>query len=153
MAGPTAYKENAMRKSLVIAAAAILTTTSAAQAQMGGRRGDMFTGADSNRDGRIGRAEFLAARNARFGELDRNRDSVISAADFPRLTAFAAAKAKMNALITGADANRDGRVTREELANAPTTMFDMADTNHDESVDQSELAAFRAHARTMRGGL
>jgi Ca2+-binding EF-hand superfamily protein len=78
---------------------------------------------------------------------------VISAADFPRLAAFAAAKAKMDALITGADANRDGRVTREELANAPTTMFDMADTNHDGFVDQSELAAFRANARTMRGGL
>ena len=142
-----------MRKSLVIATVAILTTAGAAHAQMGGRRADMFTGADSNHDGRISRAEFLAARNARFVELDRNRDGVISAADFPRLTAVAAAKAKMDALITGADANRDGRVKREELANAPTTMFDMADTNHDEFVDQSELAAFRANARTMRGGL
>jgi len=140
-----------MRKSLVIVAVVILTTTGAAHARLGGRLADMFTGADSNHDGRISRAEFLAARNARFGELDRNRDGVISAADFPRLTAFAAAKSKMDALITGADANRDGRVTREELANAPTTMFDIADTNHDEFVDQSELAAVRANAK-MRGG-
>jgi Ca2+-binding EF-hand superfamily protein len=151
MAGPTSYKESTMRKSLVIAAVAILITAGAAQARTGGRLADMFTGADSNQDGRISRGEFLAARNDRFGELDRNRDGVISAADFPRLAAFAAAKAKMDALITGADGNRDGRVTREELANAPTTMFDMADTNHDEFVDQSELAAFRANAK-MRGG-
>ena len=142
-----------MRKSLVIATVAILTTAGAAHAQMGGRLADMFTGADSNHDGRISRAEFLAARNARFGELDRNRDGVITAVDFPRLAALAPAKAKMNALITGADANRDGRVTRAELANAPTTMFDMADTNHDKFIDQSELAAFRANARAMRGGL
>jgi len=142
-----------MRKSLVIAAVAILTTAGAAHAQMGGRLADMFTGADSNHDGRISRAEFLAARNARFGELDRNRDGVITAVDFPRLAALAPAKAKMNALITGADANRDGGVAREELANAPTTMFDMADTNHDKFIDQSELAAFRANARAMRGGL
>jgi len=141
-----------MRKSLVIAVVAILTTTGAAHARTGGRLTDMFAGADSNHDGRISRAEFLAARNARFVELDRNRDGVISAADFRRLAAFAAAKAKMDAFIAGADANRDGSVTREELANAPTAVFEMADTNHDEFVDQSELAAFRAKAQTMRGG-
>jgi len=142
-----------MRKSLVIAAVAIWTTAGAAHAQMGGRLADMFTGADTNHDGHISRAEFLAARNARFGELDRNRDGMISGTDFSRLASFPTVKAKIDALITGADANRDGRVAREELANAPTTMFDMADTNHDKFIDQSELAAFRANARTMRGGL
>jgi hypothetical protein len=142
-----------MRKSLFVAATAIFTVAGAAHAQMGGRLADMFAGADSDHDGRISRAEFVAARNARFVELDRNRDGVISAADFPRLAAFATAKAKLDALMTGEDANHDGMVTREELANAPTTLFDMVDTNHDGFVDQSELAAFRANARTMRGGL
>ncbi len=142
-----------MRKSFFIAATAIFTVAGTAHAQMGGRLADMFTGADTNHDGRISRAEFIAARNARFAELDRNRDGVISAADFPRLAAFPAARAKIDALVTGADANHDGVVTRDELAGAPTTMFDMTDANHDRFVDQSELVAFRADARTMRGGL
>ncbi|NMN06432.1 MULTISPECIES: EF-hand domain-containing protein [unclassified Novosphingobium] len=142
-----------MRISLFIAATATLAIAGTAHAQRGGRFADMFAGADANHDGRISRDEFMAGRSARFAELDRNHDGVISAADFPRLAAFAAAKAKMDALITSADADHDGRVTRQELAHAPTTMFDMADANHDGFVDQSELTAFRANARAMRGGM
>ncbi len=142
-----------MKKYLFIAATAAAISASAAQAQIGGRLADMFVGADANHDGRISRAEFVSARNARFVELDRNRDGVISAADFTRIAAFPAARAKMDAFLKGADANHDGVVTREELANAPTIMFDMADINHDGIVDEAELAAFRANARAMRGGL
>lgn len=142
-----------MRMSLFIAATATLAIAGTAHAQIGGRFADMFADADTNHDGRVSRDEFIARRNSRFVELDRNHDGVISAADFPRLMAFAAAKAKMDALIIGADADHDGKVTRQELANAPTTMFDMADANHDGFVDQSELSAFRANARAMRGGL
>lgn len=150
MAGPTFRTDNIMKKPLLIAATGILAAAGAAHAQMGGRLADMFTGADLDHDGRISRGEFIRSRNLRFAELDRNHDGVISAADFPRLAAFPAAKAKMDSLVTGADANHDGVVTREELANAPTTMFDLADANHDGFVDQGELAAFRANARAMR---
>jgi len=132
---------------------ALLLVPVAAHAQMGGRMADLFAGADTNHDGRISRAEFAAARVARFAQLDRNGDGVVSAADFPRAARLPAAKAKIDAMVASADANRDGLVSRAEMANAPTTVFDMADTNHDGYVDQAELAALRAKAQTMAGGL
>jgi Ca2+-binding EF-hand superfamily protein len=140
-----------MKTFLILAAAAGLALAGAAQAQMGGRLGDLFAGADTNHDGRVSRVEFIAARNAHFDRLDRNHDGVVSAADFPRLARFPAAEAKVNAMIAEADANHDGVVTRDEMANAPSTILDMADANHDGYVDQAELAAFRAKAQTMRG--
>jgi Ca2+-binding EF-hand superfamily protein len=133
--------------------AAMLLVPVTAHAQFGGGMADLFVGADTDHDGHVSRAEFIAARNTHFAQLDRNGDGIVSAADFPRAARLPAAKAKIDAMITAADANHDGVVTRDEMAHAPTTMFDMADTNHDGYVDQTELAAFRVKAQAMRGGL
>jgi hypothetical protein len=107
--------------------------------------------ADSNHDGKITRAEFHAARQARFDSLDRNGDGVISRADFARIIAFRPqVGTRIDAFIAQADANHDGQVTRDELAHAPDTLFDQADANHDGVIDQSELAAASVRLRTMQ---
>lgn len=134
----------------VIALAAGLAIMGTANAQGFGRLADVFAGADSNHDGRVDRAEFIAARSARFDELDRNRDGVISAGDLPGIAAFGTAQARMARFINGADANHDGKVTRAELAQAPTAMFTFADANHDGFVDQGEIKTFRANASALR---
>jgi Ca2+-binding EF-hand superfamily protein len=146
------FKDSIMKR-YMIPVVAVLLVPVAAHAQMGGRMADLFAGADTDHDGRISRAEFVAARNAHFAQLDRNGDGVVSAADFPRAAHIPAVKAKIDAMVAAADFNHDGAVTRAEMTNAPTTMFDTADTDHNGYVDQAELAAFRAKAQTMSRGL
>jgi Ca2+-binding EF-hand superfamily protein len=144
-----------MKSHRILAIAAVLAPLSAfaplgaAQAQMANRLGDLFADADADHDGRISRAEFTTARNARFAKLDRNGDGVITQADFPRASAMPAMKAQLDKLIADADADRDGRVTRAEFTQAPITLFDLADSNHDGFVDQAELAAFRTRMQSQ----
>jgi Ca2+-binding EF-hand superfamily protein len=137
-----------------LAALALLLAVAAPAAAQGLRDpAAVFDSADTDHDGRISRAEFQAARLARFTELDRNGDGVISREDFSRILAFRPQAApRIDALIAECDLNHDGKVTREEMARAPARVFDMADANHDGFVDQSELAAARTRLRAQRAG-
>jgi Ca2+-binding EF-hand superfamily protein len=68
---------------------------------------------DTDKDGRISRAEAMAAKGKfadRFDKMDVNKDGYIDRADMQaRMTQERAE------FFKGADANRDGRVTREEF--------------------------------------
>lgn len=111
-----------------------------------------ITRADANHDGRITRAEFLAARNASFAQFDRNGDGVISQADIGRFARFRPdLAARFTDLIANADANHDGQVTRDELAVAPAPVFDRADANHDGVIEPNEIAVLRAAMTGLRG--
>lgn len=133
-----------MTKTFLISALLVAAIATPANARMFGRGDamDPFANADANNDGVITRAEFLAARSARFAKMDRNGDGAISRDDFGRLLKFRPKSGeRLDALIDQMDKNGDGRVSREEFAGAPTLMFDRADTNNDGKVDQAELAA------------
>lgn len=133
-------------------ASALLLPASAAQARFG-QRDPMaaFDNADANHDGVVSRAEFRAARVARFDRMDRNHDGVISRDDFGRLLKFRPQVGQMlDQMLAEADANHDGRVTRAELAGAPTPLFDRADANHDGVVDANELAAARDRLQQLK---
>lgn len=113
-----------------------------------GRRGtadpiEVFEQADTNHDGLITRDEYLAARSARFDQIDRNHDGFLSGDDFGR------ARERIEKLLEGADADGDGRVSREEYKNAGSKLFDMADTNHDGVVDKDELAQARERFKAL----
>jgi hypothetical protein len=110
----------------------------------------VFDRTDANKDGKVTRAEYVAARSARFGDLDKNKDGVVSKADFPRAAANPQAAAKLDAMIGEADANKDGKVTKAELDKAPAPGFDRVDTNKDGVVTKAELDAARAAATAAR---
>lgn len=112
--------------------------------------GAVFDQTDANKDGKVTRAEYVAARSARFDTLDKNRDGVVSKADFPRAAANPQAAARLDAMIGEADADKDGKVTRAELARAPAPGFDRVDTNKDGVVTKAELAAARSAAQAAR---
>lgn len=98
--------------------------------------------ADANHDGYVSRAEFQAMRASQFARLDRNGDGVVSFADFPRLTRSDRPQAQqLKAMIERADRNGDGRVTRAEFVDGPTTLFDLADTDHDGRLSHAEVEA------------
>lgn len=132
----------------LLAALAVLAFPTSASAQRGQRDPmEALEGADSNDDGIITRAEFAAARAARFGKMDRNGDGAISRDDFGRLIQFRpSAGQRLDAMLAEADANHDGRLTREEQAKAPMPLFDRLDANKDDRVDAAE----KANARQAR---
>ncbi len=131
-----------MRYSLLLPAGVLLAGTTATSASAQARMIAAFEKADVNHDGKITRAEFVASRNARFADMDRNGNGVITRDDFSRLIALRPkAGILIDEMIAQADLNRDGSVTRAEFYKAPTTDFDRADTNRDGVVDRAELAA------------
>jgi len=109
-----------------------------------------FDGVDTNKDGKISKAEFVAARSARFDKIDRNHDGKISRADFPQGANYEAQLRRVDAQIAAADANKDGSVSREELAHAQTPFFDKVDTNHDGFVSKAEAEAARTQAQAAK---
>lgn len=103
-----------------------------------------FASADTNHDGVVSRAEFIAARQARFAMLDRNGNGSLDRTDAAVIARFQPeAAAIIDALLTAADTDHDGKVSPAELAAAPVPVFDRADTNHDGVVTGAEIAALR----------
>lgn len=127
-----------------ILAALALAPAPAALAQQGGENG-ILAAADANGDGAVSRDEYRKARGARFARLDRNGDGAVGKDDYARLrTVRPEAAQKLDLLVSEADANKDGKVTRAEYDAMPVPMFDLADTDRNGSVDKAEMAAARA---------
>ncbi|WP_404710251.1 EF-hand domain-containing protein [Sphingomonas sp. MMS24-J13] len=142
-----------MRTFLLATAAATLVAIPASARMPGRDPAAMLDKADTDHDGRISRAEFIAARAADFARLDRNGDGVISRLDFTRILKFRPqAAARIDAMIAAMDSDHDGKVTRAELAAAPPLLFDRADADHDNFVDKAELAQLRTMMQQMKPG-
>ncbi|HEY5710397.1 MAG TPA: EF-hand domain-containing protein [Allosphingosinicella sp.] len=99
---------------------------------------------DADHDGRISQREYIDGRRARFTQFDRNQDGRISVSDFPRAGRSASLAALVGRLLSTADLNNDGAVTRAELAIAGTPLFYRADSNADGFVDGAERARLQA---------
>lgn len=113
--------------------------------------GDALARADADHDGYVSGAEFQAMRASEFARLDRNGDGVVSLADFPRLARSDRPQAQqLKAMIARADRNGDGRVTRAEFIDGPTTLFDLADTDHDGRLSHTEVEAAREQFEALK---
>ncbi|RXD07404.1 hypothetical protein EQZ23_05010 [Sphingomonas sp. UV9] len=116
---------------------------------------------DANRDGVVTRAEAIAQADARFAQMDTDRDGRVSAGE---MRAYRTAMrdrmvargrdapvpppggAKHDGMGRRMDPNRDGSVTREEFQARALKRFDRVDANHDGRIDATE----RANAAEMR---
>lgn len=117
----------------------------------------MFALVDSNGDGRVTPEEVSAYVQARFAAADRNGDGalVLEEAQAMRLTPAPEGaprpesgpmRARMAAaLFRAVDANRDGRVTPEEVRPAVDAQFRALDANGDNGVTLDELPQGRHH--------
>jgi Ca2+-binding EF-hand superfamily protein len=135
-------------------AAALLTASSAALAQSRPNMEALFEQADANHDGKVSKDEFLAARAAQFSSFDRNGDGFIDEQDFPkRLMSMSQAHARFAEMLKQFDTNNDGRISREEFAQGPTPIFDLADTDHDGVLNAQELAAAKQMAKSRAASM
>ncbi|CAN5495506.1 EF-hand domain-containing protein [soil metagenome] len=135
-------------KILMLSACLILATSSA---QAASRPPGALDKADADHDGHVTREEFKASRAARFDRLDRNDDGVVSLSEFPRLTKSNLLKAQtLKAVITHADRDGDGRVTRVEFVDGPAPLFDRADRDHDGRLSRDEIATVRDQIESLK---
>lgn len=124
-----------------------------ASAQFGRGRGggDILEKADADRDGFITREEYSLARAAQFERMDRNKDGSVTRADFGRLARFKPdAVDRLMSVLSAADANQDGRITRAELQAAPMPVFERGDSDGDGRLSRDEVDAIKAQRKARR---
>lgn len=130
----------------------------------GGPRGmaALFEQADANRDGRVVWEEAWAFVQRRFAEADADRDGGLSEAELaqamrqrgPRRPAAGAeeplpgrggpgprGEEQLGFVFRGLDADRNGRVTLEELRPMVEARFRALDANMDNAITRDELPA------------
>jgi len=137
-------------KILILSACLVVMAASSAQAASR-PPGAALDKADANHDGYVTRDEFKASRAAQFARLDRNDDGVATLSEFPRLAKSNRPKARtLKAVITHADRDGDGRVTRAEFVDGPAPLFDRADRDHDGRLSRDEVAAVRDQLESLK---
>jgi Ca2+-binding EF-hand superfamily protein len=115
------------------------------------RFGERLKEADTNKDGVIALDEFLARRDPTFARFDKNNDGVIDRAEFE---AFAKESADywVKRFIKRFDADRDGRIGKDEFAQARKDRFAMRDLDGDGRIGVDDLPPGpRERVRRWRG--
>jgi Ca2+-binding EF-hand superfamily protein len=103
--------------------------------------GKILDTADTNGDGLVSQAEFLAAEEHVFARIDRNGDGFFDTADLKaRLAGRAKAQERVAEFIARLDRDGDGRISKAEFLDGATALFRRADANHDGLLDKKEVA-------------
>jgi hypothetical protein len=97
--------------------------------------------ADTNGDGDITRAEFDRVRSEMFARLDRNGDGNVDSKDRPRM--FGERFDQAYRMLVSLDTDGNRRISRAELANGEAPAFVAGDTNGDNVLSRTEIAALR----------
>jgi len=95
---------------------------------------------DTDKDGKISRAEFDTESTALFKRLDKNSDGKIAADEVP--AHHWGGKGPQFGMM---DTDKDGKVTKAEFTAAEDKMFQKLDTNGDGVITKDEMDAGRHH--------
>lgn len=142
-----------MRKLLFAAAgfAALAGAATLAIAQdddTAGRHGRGHFGlfqSDANNDGVLTRQEFDAGRAAMFARMDADGNGQLTAEE-RRAGRHARGGRHGRGHLSGADANDDGNITRDEFLARPIAHFERLDANNDGVISADERPQRRARA-------
>jgi EF hand len=109
-----------------------------AQGQQPLTRKQILESADRNRDGRIGRVEFLERMKEAFFFIDADKDGYLVIAEYQRIQVGDPKR------FAAADRNKDGKLSIDEFLKAVSGDFDDADRSDDGVIDEVEMRAWIA---------
>ena len=109
-----------------------------AQSQQPLTRQQIIETADRNRDGKIGRVEFLERVREAFFFIDGDKDGSVMLVEYQRIQGADPRR------FAAADRNKDGRLSLDEFLKAITEDFDAADKSDDGVLDEEEVKAWIA---------
>ncbi len=118
--------------------ALISATVVFAQGQQPLTRKQIMESADKNRDGKIGRVEFLERMKEAFFFVDANKDGFLTLDEYQLIQGADPRR------FARADRNKDGKLSIDEFLKAVTEDFDAADKNDDGVLDEEEVKAWIA---------
>lgn len=127
----------------VSAALACFTVSAGAQSSQPTVSKQIFSDADSNRDGYVDLNEFHRDISASYVLLDHDRDGYITREEIGSIPDKSRVKLLLRAL-KAADRDGDGRLSFKEVVEARMSYFDQADTNRDDRISLDEALAYDA---------
>jgi hypothetical protein len=102
-------------------------------------RKQIMESADKNRDGKIGRVEFLERMREAFFFVDVNKDGFLTIEEYQLIQGADVRR------FAAADRNKDGKLSIDEFLKATSGDFDAADKNDDGVLEEEEVKAWIAH--------
>ena len=105
-----------------------------AQNQQQLTRRQVIESADANKDGRIGRVEFLNRMKEAFFFVDINKDGSLTVEEYQQTVQGADARR-----FARGDRNKDGKISIDELLKVISEDFDATDKNDDGVLDEEEI--------------
>ena len=119
--------------------------------------GRMFDRVDTDKSGTLSEAEVLASAEKIFAQRDRNKDAVLDIADAgPRKghgKHHGDRAERGERMIERLDANKDGKVSQDEVLQRASATFEQLDADKDGTVTKAELDASREAFREARKAL
>jgi hypothetical protein len=126
-------------------------TTASAQKNSGKSSGAQLwvTAMDKDGDGTVSKQEFTAYMEAQFDKADPDHDGLLDKNEMGLLRKnLGIAESSSNSSgpklwVTTMDKDRDGTVSKQEFTAYMQAQFDKADTDHDGTLDRSEMEQLR----------
>ena len=81
----------------------------------------------------------------------RDHDGYFSDDDLPRIVRKRAGE-RLAQVTEGLDADRDGRISRDEFVNGPARLFDLGDRDRNDRLDPDEMERLRTAVAARKGG-
>jgi Ca2+-binding EF-hand superfamily protein len=101
-------------------------------------RKQIIESADRNKDGRIGRVEFLERMKEAFFFIDNDKDGYVVVVEYQLIQVGDPKR------FAAADRNKDGKLTLDEFLKAVSADFDDADKSDDGVIDEEEMKVWIA---------
>lgn len=129
-----------MRSLSLLLAAGLIGLTSAAAPANAHRGLRHFDRIDADKDGKVTRAEFDAARAARFAAIDANKDGALEVSELRAWKRTLPSRIR-DARFKALDADADGKIGADEFVAQRKEAFARIDANKDGKVDKAEFDA------------
>jgi Ca2+-binding EF-hand superfamily protein len=132
-----------MNRTMIASVAALLATSSLAFAAYAHGEGKGLARFDRDGNGVVTRSEMRTTESERFDKIDTNHDGQLSGDEIQAAHREAAAKH-----FAAKDTDKDGKLSRAEVAKMPDAMFARIDANKDGFLTPDELAqAHQGHGQ------